>query len=63
MLRKLLYFGSNKKSILHLSPPEYTPSDKNDSPYMKPWVYIRNFKVYLNPKKNWPKSIKIFEFE
>ena len=41
MLRKLLYFGSNEKSIPR-------PTKKLFSGY-KPWVYIQDFTVY-----HWP---------
>ena len=50
MLRKLLYFGSNKKSIPHLSLLKYRPTwiyahQKKPFPGYKPWVYIRDFTV------------------
>ena len=50
MLRKLLYSGSNKKSIALYSPPENTPTKKELFPDISPepifgilWYYI-----------NWP---------
>ena len=50
MLRKLLYFGSNKKFIPFLSSPGYRPTriysnQKRHFGY-KPWVYVRNFTVF-----------------
>ena len=50
MLRKLLHFGSNKKSIPLFSPPGYRPTriyvhqERPFSEY-KIWTYIRDFTV------------------
>ena len=57
MLRKLLYFGSNKKSIPLLSPTEYRPTRiyaHQERPFSryKPWAYIRDFTVGQPKKKN-----------
>ena len=48
MLRKLLYFGSNKKSIPFLSPTGYRPTriyalQKRRFSGYKPWACIRDF--------------------
>ena len=51
MLRKLLYFGSNKKSIPLLMPPGYRPTriyahQKRPFSRYNPWAYIRDFTVH-----------------
>ena len=50
MLRKLLYFGSNKNSIPPLSPPGYRSTriythQKRPFSRYEPWAYIRDFTV------------------
>ena len=52
MLRKLIYFGSNKKSIPLLSPPGYRPTQiyahrKRPFSGYKLWAYIRDFTVFF----------------
>ena len=45
MTRKLLYFGSNKKFILLLSPTRIYAHQKRPSSGYKPWGYIWDFTV------------------
>ena len=52
MLRKLLYFGSNKKCIPLLSPPGYRPTQiyahqKKPLSGYKPWAYIPHFRYLV----------------
>ena len=47
MLRELLSFGSNKKSIPLLNPPEDTPTKKDLSPDISPGPIFGTLRYFL----------------
>ena len=70
MLRKLLYFGSNKKSILLLRLPGYRPTriyaqTKRPFSGYKPWAYILGFTVlwkFIQCTIHWDKTQMLKKF-
>ena len=46
-LRKLLYFGSNKRFIPLLNPPKYTPTKKDLSPDISPGLIFETLRYYI----------------